>query len=243
MLAALKNLDYPMDKLSINFAVTDRGDRESYNYRQIVADLVDATRFECDKSVAFITPEPWEIQHWGPYFAIISNMHYLRLKFLESDYEYFWLLGGDNPPTRFLLINLLKHDGDVVSPHINQRPARTPEQVAVPVYWTYYWSMRDIADWDPRIKESLRKAWLDVAFLRFPNSRKEKRMKIHRRVAFGSGCSLIKQEVFEHAGYVLGAGYHSEDIHFTQFVNLLGFDTIVDSRLFCPHLDPEGLVY
>jgi hypothetical protein len=137
-----------------------------------------------------------------------------------------------------MLKKLLELDVDVASPSIRQRPIRTPEQMAVPMFWTYYWTMKDLAGWDPRIKESLRKAWPEIAFLRFPDPNKK---RVHRFAAFGSGCSLVRREVLEHCGYVLGrGGYHSEDLHFSQYANFYEFTTAVDMNLYCPHMDADG---
>jgi len=63
-------------------------------------------------------------------------------------------------------------------------------------------------------------------------------------VVFGSGCSLIKRNVFEYIGYVLGSGgTHSEDLHFCSLANTYGFDTALGLRTRCLHFDSDGKVY
>jgi hypothetical protein len=238
MMAALKNIDYPHNRLTVNVAVTNRGDKQSEPYRVQVQNLLRDCKLGCSTSFHYVEPSKDEMKRWGPYFAIVSNLHRLRLHFLEGDCDYFWLLGGDNPPPRHMLRKLLELDVDVASPSIRQRPARTVEQKAIPMFWTYYWTMKDLEGWHPRLKEALRKAWPEIAFLRFPDPNKK---RVHKFAAFGSGCSLVKRVVLEHCGYVLGTGgYHSEDLHFSQYANFYEFTTAVNMNLYCPHMDADG---
>jgi hypothetical protein len=121
-LAMLRNLDYPMDRLSINFGVTTFDNAECQQFRQRIEQLVQASNFKCETSISITCPNDEELLRWGTYALVVVNLHALRLKFLQGDYDYFWVLGGDNIPERGLLKNLLKMDVDVASPLMAYRP-------------------------------------------------------------------------------------------------------------------------
>jgi hypothetical protein len=92
--------------------------------------------------VSFTAPDKEEFAKWGTYALVIANLHELRLKFLDSDADYFWVLGGDNfPLDRHMLKKLLKMKADVASPIIAYRPSRVPKErrsttKLEPIAWT-----------------------------------------------------------------------------------------------------------
>jgi len=61
----------------------------------------------------------------------------------------------------------------------------------------------------------------------------------------GDGNCLTKREVLEYIGWSLpgtinaNVGYHSEDLHWFNNVNLAGFKTLVDLKYHVPHIHPD----
>ena len=250
MLAALRNVDYPKNRLSINFAVTDFGDAESSAFIKRLKELLSAGNFGCETSIQMTHPIKDDWDRWGPYFTVILNLHLLRLKFLRGNADYFWLLGGDNPPPRGTLKRLLETRGDIVSANINQRVTKAKEydldcNLRYPVYWRYIWTLDDLEYVDglePKLKNILRNTWVEFMFLDTPPPKPDERV-IHNCV-FGSGCSLVKRKVLEYIGYALGSGgTHSEDLHFCSLANLREFDTALNLDARCGHFDEDGKLY
>ena len=248
MLASLRNIDYPPNKIKLVVAVTDRGDSESNRFTIEVINLMDNAMLDFSFEILKVKSSKEDMERWGQYYAVIMNLHRVRKIFLDApEFQYLWLLGGDNPPPRSALKRLLALKADVASGIINQRPNRDRFEnkggQVYPVFWEYVWTMRDLEkrkDLEPQLKEELRRAWIQIAFMLLA---KGKLKTVYRGVNFGSGCSLIKRKVLEYAGYYLGAGYHSEDIHFLQYVNAMGFKTALDTGIHIPHFDPNGDIY
>ena len=245
MLASLRNIDYPPDQLHLTFSVTLIHDHdESQRFRHNLQQLIDASNIPYPTRIIETWVTEADMERWGSYFGVIINLHHLRLDFLQGDWQYFWLLGGDNPPAdRTTLKKLVRRRGDVVSAMIRQRPGRGKFGKPYPVLWGNYWYLQDIPrDIEPFLRDELRKAWVEFAFLKqWDNLEPTETL---RDVSFGSGCSLIKREVLEYIGYTLGlAGMHSEDLHFCQLARLHGFETKCDLNIRCAHFDPDGLVY
>lgn len=253
MLASLKNLDYPHDKLSVNFAVTNRGNSQDDAFRSRLTNLINHSNFPFETSITWVSPTKTEKERWAQYYAVICNLHELRKKFLDGDAEYFWVLGGDNPPPRHCLKHLLKIDADVSSAMIRQRPNRrqdfSAEGVptvpdAEPIYFVYLWRIADLQkrkDLDPRVKEQLREAWINLPMIH--QLKTDRKLTIFN-TSFGSGCSLSKRHVIEHCGYYLTrAAYCSEDLSYMQWVQTLGFDSAINTSLHCGHFDPNGALY
>jgi len=244
MLASLRNLDYPPDELKVTFAVTCiKGHDGSIAYRDKLKALVTSANMPYETNVIESWPTPEDFQRFSSYFGVICNLHELRLDFLkQTEYEYFWLLGGDNPPPRNTLRKLMRTKGDVVSAVIHQRPLKSDNGKAYPVVWSRYWMVNDIPhNLEPELREELRTAWREFAFLK--NIQLPAKGVLHN-VAFGSGCSLVSRQVLEYSGYVLGYGAtHSEDLHFCQNLALLGFDAKVNLGTVCMHFDSGGQVY
>jgi len=253
MLAAISNIDYPKDKLIINIAVTNRGDPEDVQFFNRLEALVDNSKIPFKVNLNMTNPTSDEKERWGQYYAVVCNLHELRKQFLDSDADYFWVLGGDNPPPRHVLHGLLKMEADVNSAMILQRPLRAreydkpgmPYQVdPSPMFWMYLWTIDDLhkrRDLDPRLKEALRACWINLPLIHLFKTDKP---MIAWNTSFGSGCSLVKREVMEHLGYYLNEScYCSEDLQFMQWVHVLGFKTAFNTGLHCGHFDPNGALY
>lgn len=254
MLASLKNIDYPNDKLSINIAVTTRKDnKHDLGYTKRLQALIDNAKISFTVTVTNVYPTKNEMERWGQYYAVICNLHELRKQFLDSDNEYFWVLGGDNPPPRHCLKNLLKIGADVNSAAVWQRPNRAKQYhikgapvnpEAEPIYFVHLWRMEDVQkrkDLDPRLKEALRKCLINLPMIQQITT--DRNLTIYN-VSFGSGCSLSKREVIEHVGYYLTeAAYCSEDLSFIQWSQTLGFNNGLNLGLHCGHFDANGVLY
>ena len=254
MVAALKNLDYPADKLTVYIAVTHRGaDYEDVYVRQ-VRRLVHYAHIPFPVHVVVVRPTEPEKLRWGQYYAVICNLHALRQRFLDGSWDYFWVLGGDNPPARHMLRGLLRIGQDVSSAIIMQRPNRgreldpdegmPPKADPYPMFWVYDWHVRDLErrrDLEPTLKEALLALWVNLPMFRLILT--DKTFTVHG-ASFGSGCSLLTRRVLEHCGYYLTeAGYASEDIMFLQHAHAYGFTTGIDLGLHCAHFDPNGAIY
>lgn len=251
MLASLRNIYYPPEKLSINVAITDRGDEKSKGFIKRFRNLVANAEMPFPFHIHVTKPTEQEVKRWGPYCAVIKNLHHLRLDFLDGDADYFWVLGGDNPPESGTLRKLLKLEADVAGALILQRPLRGRQfdpdgdrdaNIIKPICWQYVWTPRDVEkrrDLEPKLRHSLLRSWIEMPPMRISVTHNE----LMRECNFGSGCSLAKRTVMEHIGYYLGNGYHSEDIHFGQWANFLGFTTCLDPNTRCRHFDPDGRLY
>ena len=246
MLASLRNLDYPADRLRLTFACTLIEGHPNFSmYHERLVQLVEAANMPFTTRVITTTLTDKDLDRWGSYMGVIRNLHALRLDFFKKrvdPWRYFWVLGGDNPPPRDLLCKMMKCKSDVVSALIRQRPVACAKGTVYgdpyPVIWSHHWKLKDIPrDLEPVNREELRRAWREFAFLKRWDG------KTFNDVVFGSGCSLIKREVLECQGYTLGyAGNHSEDLHFCQMAMIHGFHTEVIED-WCPHFDPDGKIY
>jgi len=251
MLAALRNLDYPPDKLTVWFAVTIRYPVDEAYYSRL-RNLVCNANLPFDVNIRRVRPTEEEKERWGQYYAIICNMHELRKIFLVGDWDYLWLLGGDNPPPRHTLKRLLKLDADVASAMVYQRPYRgrrydvedsIGKDKPYPMFWMYKWTLDELdrADLEPALKEELRKLWINLPMFKAVETTQK---FIVRGVSFGSGCSLSTRRVQEYVGYYLAkAGYSSEDLTYMQYVNALGFTSALDTGVHCLHFDPDGRIF
>lgn len=253
MLASLRNIDYPPDRLTVWFAITLRHPIDDAFYTR-VKHLVDAANMPMEVNLLRVRPEEDEKLRWGQYYAVITNLHELRKRFLDGDADYFWLLGGDNPPPRHTLKRLLQLQADVASAMVMQRPHRgreldataaaVPKDKPYPMYWVYKWTLNDIdhrKDLEPVLKEALRALWLNIPMFQTIETTQK---FVARGVSFGSGCSLSTRRVQEAVGYYLGdAGYASEDITYMQHVHALGFTSAIDTGVHCLHFDPDGRIF
>lgn len=248
MLATLQDIDYPPEKLKLTFAVTlIKNHPHANHYLQRLKTLVEAAELPYPTNIITVTPTDEDYYRWGFYFGIVTNLHRLRCDFLASNYDRFWLLGGDNPPQRGTLKKLVNLNVDVASGKIRQRPAKIRDNIdhsAPIVLWRNYWHMCDVdRGLEPILREELRKAWIDYGFLKVPDNSTFRKRRV-KDCLFGSGCSLIKRKVFMRLGYALGhAGIHSEDLHFCLLSQLNGFSTAMDLTARCGHYDTDGQIY
>ncbi len=260
MLASIRNVDYPPDKLSLCFALTDREDAASFGFMERAKSLINCSNFPNNLTILKTSCNKEETDRWGQYYAVIKNLHEARKQFLDGDWEYMWLLGGDNPPYRDTLKRLLKADADIANAIVNQRPHRggykmvtenketgvftEGKDTVYPVYWRYSFMPEDVrkrTDLDSRVREAILQAWTNLCYFILVNDNKP---SIKRGVSCGSGCQLVKREVLERCGWYMGGhGYHSEDIEFSQYAHLYGFDFAIDTGLHCRHFDPDGAIY
>ena len=252
MVWALENLQWA--NAEIHWACTYNGNPEGEKYIRRLETIMGASKWKC----------PWSI-HWGnitkeeesiPYRAVIRNRRLLRGKFLDGDCDYFFMVGGDNPPIQTAVKRLMKFmdkGADVAFGVSHQRPKRdayNPEAV-YPMVWKYAWTLDELGEIDdPDLYEEFWKTALNVTLYIpmyvDPNWRRKKRIW---GVAGGDGNCLIRREVLENAGWTLPGkygssyGYHSEDLHFFNKVNMLGYSTVVDMQYHVPHLHENGRVY
>jgi hypothetical protein len=254
MLASLRNIYYPKDKLEINIGITDFNDSQSHQYRARFTALLENALMPFPTNIHMTTSTLQEQERWGPYHAVIKNLHELRKDFLDkNEFEYFWLLGGDNPPSSGILRRLLALNVDYAGALISQRPTRgrkfDPDgdkdaRSFLPIFWQYLLTPKEIrkrTDLEPKLRQSFLRAFTEMPYMALMQIDRSKGA-IHC-CNFGSGCVLIKRRLFEHIGYVLGKGYHSEDLHFGQWANLLEFETALDPNIRCAHFDPDGRLY
>jgi len=245
MLATLQDIDYPPENLKLTFAVTMlKNHPKALSYLNRLKTLLEAADLPYETNIITTTPTDQDYYRWGAYFGVICNLHALRVDFLKSDKEYFWLLGGDNTPFQDTLKKLLLLNVDVASGLIRQRPVKSENNLAPIVLWQNYWKMNDVPrDYEPVLREELRKAWIDYGFLKYIGEEvlEQKQLK---DCLFGSGCSLIKRKVFKRVGYALGyGGIHSEDLHFSLLSQINGFSTAMDLTAKCGHYDSDKQIY
>lgn len=241
MFAALQNLDW--DNKEIHWAITDY-DKEFNNYIEKLADTIPL-----NGDVHLHYTHLTEKEREKPFGPVLANLSLLRRTFLDGDCPYFLLLGGDNPPQRDTVKRLTKLDADVAMGTCYQRPGRGWGTAAggLPMLWQPAWRMEELAKFNlhPQILDEFRTAFVESSFLIpiicDPNWRRRKSMEA---VVGGSGCVLIKRDVFERIGFYLPrCGYHSEDIQFFMRAIEHGYRVKADLKLHVPHFAPDGRVY
>ena len=249
MVASLQLLNY--SNLEIHWSVTRRSDVNDKEGKRYVSNLKKAMKISTIKAPWYIH-ETWLTaqQKNTPYQAVVSNRAKLRGEFLDGEAEYFFMVGGDNPPYRNAIEKLMTVDADVVYGVSYQRPTRDrmfPGSV-YPMMWTYAWMMKDLErfpDLEPELVDQLKMAFLNTAYL-VPIYHDPGWMEkeVIYDVTGGDGNCLIRRRVLERIGWRVPVGnYHSEDIHFGNWVNLLGFKTAVYVPYHVPHFHEGGAVY
>jgi len=252
MIAALEWLDYPHDRMEITWAITTVKDTPELDetqdaYYNRVTRLMETAHIDCPWSInkVYISQK----QAGTGFMPILKNRQYLRGHFLDGDADYFMMVGGDNPPLRDAAKRLLKLDADVAFGVSYQRPERDRALGIYPMVWKYAWTMDELKKYNlPLDKlEHFRNAFLNatlyVPIWAIPNW---KRYKTMTTVAGGDGNCLTRREVIENIGWSLpgivggNLGYHSEDLHWFNQVNLAGYKTIVDLKYRVPHIHTTG---
>jgi len=248
MLAALREVDYNPNYMKICFAVTDLGDSDSRKFIKDVKALVEHSNFMCETEVITTTPTEQEHGEWGSYSFVVKNQRVLRQKAIDEDWQYWWILGGDNPPPRKALKRLMALNADIAYALVYQRPIKDFHyHKAWPLVFRHVWTIQDLEHngLNEEQKRLLTKAWVEVGFMRQLCIEKNWRIhKVLRNVASGDGCCLVKRQVFEKVPYRFGKmGYQSPDLQFYSDARVAGFNTVVDMKLHCPHIAMDGLAY
>jgi hypothetical protein len=248
MLGALRNLRYSPLFFKVVFAVTDKGEPQDKQFIENLRGLLKHADFMFETEVIMTQPTQRDAEKWGVFAAVILNVQALRRKFLSEPYDYFWLLGGDNPPPPDTLNRLLKLKTDIAAALVYQRPMKDfYERGAYPLVYRHVWHLKHLENngLNQEQKRLLTLAWVNLGFMRLLAYEKNwRRYKVLRDVGFGDGCCLFKRTVFETLEYK-GApkGYQSNDIQFQQEAMAAGFHTAVDMKLHCPHFCVDGKAY
>jgi len=248
MLGALRNVKYNPHRFKVVFAVTDMGEAQDKTFIENLKGLLKHADFLFETEVVSTTPSQQDAECWGAFAAVIINIQMLQNKFLSEPHDYFWLLGGDNPPPPHALNRLLKLDTDIAAALVYQRPMKDfYGRGAYPLVYRHVWHLKHLEGngLNPEQQRLLTLAWVNLGFMRLVAYEKHwRRHKVLRDVAFGDGCCLFKREVFEKLKYK-GApdGYQSNDIQFQQEAMAEGFHTAVDMKLHCAHFCVDGKAF
>lgn len=250
MVAALANLDY--ENLDIHWATTGALTGTKFQeYRQRICKLVEGVKWKetVNNTIHYVVISPEE--HQMAYGPILKNKQLLREKFLDSDAEYFLLLGGDNPPPRRAIKRLMEVDADIAMGTCYQRPGQDDVCGVYPLVWYYLWLPSDLErlereGLDAANLEELRLAWLHCPLLmnvkHDPNWRRSRTLW---NITGGDGCALIKRRVLEMIDWSVAPSqaYHSEDIHFMSLALFYGFTTACATDLHVAHMGEDGVMY
>ena len=248
MIAALTNLDY--SNLEIHWAVTGGDDHPIFqDYLDRLTQLCGAVKWNegVTNHIHYVKLTPQERN--TNYVPILKNKTVLRDLFLDSDAEYFLLLGGDNPPPRNAIKRLMEIEADVSIGVCYQRPSVDNKCGVYPLVWRYMWMLNDLdkfKDLEPKNLEELRYAWLNCpSMINVYYDPEWKNEKTVYDITGGDGCALIKRRVLEMIdwGVMPTKAYHSEDIHFMTLAIWHGFRTAVATDLHIPHFHSDGMCY
>lgn len=250
MIAALANLDY--DNFEVHWGVTGGYDQPEYHeYRDRLTKLVTAVKWKptVTSTIHYVALTPEE--RAKPYGPILQNKAVLRDKFLDSDAEYFLLLGGDNPPPRRAIKTLMQINADVAMGVCYQRPEQDPICGVYPLVWYYLWLPSDFERLERQgvhslNLEELRLAWLHCPLLmNIAHNPHWKKSKVLWNITGGDGCALIKRRVLETIDWSVEPerSYHSEDIHFMTLALWYGYSTACATDLHISHMSEDGGMY
>jgi hypothetical protein len=243
MFAALQNLDY--SNKEVHFAVTryKGGYKSEEGFPDAIVKMYDAVPLGCKTAIHWKWLKEDKMRPYGP---VLNNLALLRGLFLDGDYDYFLLLGGDNPPPRETINRLLALDADVACGLVYQRPYRGIGNMAYPLVYTYSWTLDELPPNLPKhLRREFEKTWRASMFYLpiylDPEWRKD---DVITEFTGGSGCTLIKREVLENIGFYLPLScYHSEDINFFTWAKYLGYSTKCDLTFHVPHHDDSGYMW
>jgi len=248
MAAMLANLDY--QNMEIHWAVT-----AGYFEPTIWDNFITRIR-KLMEAIEWPRTVKWHIhknkirlrQMLQNYQAILLNKDLLRDLFLDSDCEYFLLLGGDNPPPRRAIKRLLKCKADVAIGVCYQRPGVDKKAGVYPLVWRYLWHPWELKEeeFETDTLKELKLAWIHCpSIMNISFNPRWKKRRNQYIICGGDGCALIRREVLEMIdwGVTPTISYHSEDIHFHSLALWYGYTTCVATDLHVPHMHKDGLVY
>ena len=244
MVASLANLDY--ENVEIHWAVTGGYDAKFEDYRARLTKLCEAVDWPrgWSNTIHYVPLTNEQLQM--PYGPILENKNVLRQAFLDSDCDYFLLLGGDNPPPRHAVKHLMAVNADVAMGTCYQRPGVT-ECGVYPLVWRYTYSLEEVdaCDADPASKELMRQAWLvcpSVISVSYdPDWQKD---DVLWTICGGDGCALIKRRVLETIDWAVRPpdnASSSEDMYFMSQALYYGYSTACLTTLHIPHMAESGL--
>ena len=245
MIAALANLNYP--NVEVHWAVTGAADDSRFSdFRDRLTKLCSAVKWRDGWSNTIhyvpLTKEQ-RLQSYGP---ILENKTVLRNAFLDSDAEYFLLLGGDNPPPRDAITMLICTGADVAMGTCYQRPTKTTLGV-YPLVWRYLVTLGEIEalNVDEGNKQQMRLNWLSspplVNVSYDPDFTKQ---TIEWYVCGGDGCALIKRKVLETIDWGVmppDSVACSEDMYFMTMALYYGYTTACIPKMHVAHMSESGL--
>lgn len=247
MIAALANLDYK--NMEIHFAVTGSNDDPKFeDFHLRLKKLVEAVKWNEDISVSvhyLVLTTEQRMRNFGP---ILENKVLLRSLFLDSNCKYFLLLGGDNPPPRNAINELLKAKADVSMGTCYQRPG-VAQYGVYPLVWRYVYSLKDLekVEVDSVNRELMRIAWRENApVINASFDSNFKKHKILRGITGGDGCALISRQVLETVDWGVrppDGACNSEDMYFMGLALYYGYRTACLPQMHIPHLAEDGIAY
>ena len=245
MVASLANLDYP--KVELHWAVTGAYDDPRFpDYHTRLTRLCEAVKWRdgWTNTIHYLPlSRERRFTNYGP---ILDNKTLLRNLFLDGDCEYFLLLGGDNPPPRGAVKQLMATNADVAMGTCYQRPEVTKMGV-YPLVWRYLYSLKDIekAKVDPINKALIKKSWLNSpATINVSYDPDFTNEIIVWDVCGGDGCALIKRRVLEMIDWGVTPPEScscSEDMYFMTQALYFGFTTCCLPKVHIPHMAESGL--
>lgn len=245
MVASLANLNYP--NVELHWAVTGAHDDPRFeDYRQRLTKFCEATKWpESWKHTIHYVPLTKE-QRLKSYCPILENKTVLRNAFLDSDAEYFLLLGGDNPPPRDAILKLMATDADVAMGTCYQRPGVTDLGV-YPLVWRYMVLLSEIEALtvDEVNKQQMRMNWLtSPSVINASYDPDFTKQDILWSVCGGDGCALIKRRVLETIDWGVtppDSAACSEDMYFMTQALYYGYSTCCLPKMHVAHMSDNGL--
>jgi hypothetical protein len=245
MIASLANLEYP--NVELHWAVTGGEDNPLFaEYHERLTKFCEATLWPktWTNTIHYVSlTKEQRNQSYGP---ILENKTILRNAFLDSDCEYFLLLGGDNPPPRNALKALMTLDAGVAMGTCYQRPEAT-ELGVYPLVWRFLYSLEDIdkVEVDEVNRRLIKQSWLNSpCVINVSYDPDWKKNQVLWSICGGDGCALIKRKVLEDIDWgvmPLESCSCSEDMHFMASALYYGYSTACLPNLHIGHMSESGL--
>jgi hypothetical protein len=254
MVASVKNLDY--SNYDVLFSVTMRPDYDSEGFLSEVKAMLSYLPEKVKWEVA-TTPTPPE-DLYVTYKVAVSNRQTVRSRFLDGDYDYLLLCGGDNPPSRDAIKRLLKLDADAAlgvswerpGKMIKVNPSDSDQMLRVrkshPMLWSLLWTPDDIygkyPELEPKVREAIKRTFISSTFVMpftaDPNWRK---YKVATNLVGGDGVALYSRNFLERIGWSMPTwSKHSEDIHALVEAHEMGLKVVTDLKYHVRHLNEDG---